>query len=122
MAGERTALKVWNRARISWIDGNIPNTGACEDWDELRLGTLIADVYPNPLDVNNTIIVKVKNAQPVYLQVTDVMGRTMYSKTINAVPVSNAVTDIHTETWAPGMYIFTFSNNAGEKITKKIIR
>jgi hypothetical protein len=120
--GEMDALKQWIHDRLKWLDANIPNTGACEDWDVTRTGTMQADVYPNPVDVNNTIRIKVKNSQVVYLQVTDAMGRLMHSQKINAAPINNYITDVRITSWPHGLYIFHFANEAGEKIVKKVIR
>ncbi|NJO25688.1 MAG: T9SS type A sorting domain-containing protein [Bacteroidia bacterium] len=120
--GEITMLKQWIKNRLAWIDTNMPNTGACEDWPLNLQGTLTADVYPNPLAANNTIIIKTKKSQLVYLRVTDVMGRVMHSQKINAVPVTNFIFNINTESWQKGIYFFGFSNDEGENILKKIVK
>jgi hypothetical protein len=120
--GEISELKQWIHNRLNWIDNNIPNEGACEDWPLNTQGTLIADIYPNPLSSNNAIIIKVKNNQTVYLQVMDAMGRLVHSQKINAAPVSNYITNINTAAWQKGIYFFSFSNSNGEKILKKVLK
>jgi hypothetical protein len=40
--GEITYLKEWLANRLFWIDHNIPNAGACEDWEEEGAETLQA--------------------------------------------------------------------------------
>jgi len=121
-SGEISALKQWITNRLAWIDANIPNTGACEDWPLNLKGTLTADVYPNPLGTNNTIVVKTKMNQAVYLRVTDALGRIVHSQKINAAAVSNYITNINTGSWQKGIYFFSFRNENGETVLKKVIK
>jgi hypothetical protein len=120
--GEITSLKQWIRARLDWLDRNMPNQGACEDWPEGIAGTMLASVFPNPLSSFNSIVIKTKISQPIQLQVMDALGKTVYSQQIQAVPVSNYITNVHTETWARGVYFFIFSTQSGEKIIRKLAR
>ncbi len=48
MSGEITALKEWITNRLYWIDHNIPNAGACEDWQDIANENLEVSIYPNP--------------------------------------------------------------------------
>jgi hypothetical protein len=115
-------MKQWITNRLVWLDDHMPNRGACEDWPVDASGTLIAEVYPNPLSTANTIVIKTKINQDVYFRVTDAMGRIVHSQKINAVPLSNYITNLHTESWQKGIYIFSFANKEGEKIVKKVLK
>jgi hypothetical protein len=121
-AGEITLLKEWIKNRLYWIDNNIPNNGACEDWPDDTKGTMFAEVFPNPTNGTGTIIVKTKNPQPVILNVYDGMGRKVYAQNINAIPVSNFITINKMNSWQAGIYYFVFSNKTGEKINLKIMK
>ena len=91
--GEIMALKEWIASRLFWIDYNIPNAGACEDWEDIATESLQVSIYPNPNDgVDYTIRLKIKDQQTISLNVFDGTGRLVHSQNINAVPVSNFVT------------------------------
>jgi hypothetical protein len=124
-AGEISTLKQWLTNRLYWLDNNMPNKGACEDWPADAPGTLIAEVYPNPLASpgnTNTLVIKTKIAQEVWFRVTDAMGRTVHAQKINAVPLSNFITNLPKDAWPQGIYIFSFMTKTGEKIVKKLVR
>lgn len=121
--GEVAALKEWVHNRLFWLDNNMPNEGACEDWPANFVETMKVEIFPNPAgETNLTIKIKVKSEQPVTLQVTDAMGRLMHSQRINAMPATNYITNINSAAWAKGLYFFRFSNTTGEKIITKVIR
>jgi len=120
--GEILALKEWIKNRLYWIDYNIPNTGACEDWPPEAKGTILVEIFPNPTNGNGTIIVKTKNPQAIILNVFDGMGRKVHTQKINALPVSNSISLNKMSIWQAGIYYFIFSNNTGEKITRNIMK
>ena len=121
--GEITYLKEWLANRLFWIDHNIPNAGACEDWEEEGAETLQANIYPNPTNgMEYTIRLKTKGSQKVKMDVFDVMGRLVHSQNINTVPVSNFISISGMNKWQAGIYYFVFRNNDGEKVTKKIMK
>jgi hypothetical protein len=120
---EISALKQWITDRVFWLDNNLPNEGACEVWPPGVDETMQVEVFPNPAGAENiTIKVKVKNEQVVNLQITDAMGRLIHSQKINALPVSNYITNLNSGRWARGLYFFRFSTTTKEKIVKKVIR
>ncbi len=122
-AGEISMLKEWLANRLSWIDYNIPNAGACEDWEDIATESLQVTIYPNPNNgVDGTIKIKTKDPQIVYLNVFDGIGRLVYSQRINAVPVTNLVAIDGMKKWQTGIYYFTFSGKDGKKISKKILK
>jgi hypothetical protein len=121
--GEVAALKEWVHNRLFWLDNNMPNEGACEDWPANFVETMKVEIFPNPAgETNLTIKIKVKSEQPVTLQVTDAIGRLMHSQRINALPPINYINNINTAGWSKGLYFFRFSNTTGEKIITKVIR
>ncbi|HKC36417.1 MAG TPA: T9SS type A sorting domain-containing protein, partial [Chitinophagaceae bacterium] len=121
--GEINALKEWIVSRLFWIDYNIPNAGACEDWQDIADENLQVSIYPNPNNgIDATIKIKTKDPQTIYLNVFDGIGRLVHSQSINAVPVSNFITIEAMKKWQAGIYYFIFSNKDGEKISKKIVK
>jgi hypothetical protein len=120
--GEISLLKEWLTNRLYWIDNNLPNSGACEDWPVEVEGTMKADIYPNPNNGDGVIRVKTKISQLILLNVFDGMGRRVHSQSIHAVPVSNFISLEKMKGWQPGIYYFIFTNKAGEKITRKVMK
>jgi Secretion system C-terminal sorting domain len=118
----RNPLKQWLSDRLTWIDINIPNTGACRDWPVDAVGTMIASIYPNPVAANVTVTVQSKNDQPISLRITDAIGRVVYVKQINAIAGINTFTGLNLFKWQKGMYTFSFKNADGEKIVKQIVK
>ena len=122
-SGEITSLKEWISNRLSWIDNNIPNAGACEDWRDITNENLEVSIYPNPNNgIDATIKVKTKELQIIYLNVFDGVGRLVHTQSINAVPVSNLITIEEAKKWQTGIYYFVFTNKYGEKVSKKIMK
>ena len=122
-SGEIIALKEWITNRLSWIDNNIPNAGACEDWQDIVSEKLEVSIYPNPNNgIDATIKIKTKDPQTIYLKVFDGVGRLVHTQSINAVPVSNLITIEEAKKWQTGIYYFVFSNKDGEKVSKKVMK
>jgi len=120
---EISVLKQWITDRVYWMDNNMPNEGACEDWPPNATEKIQIEVYPNPVGNNNiTIKIKVRDIQTIRLQVLDVLGRQIHSQQINTVPVSNYITNLDLATWPKGLYFFKFTTETGEKIVAKVIR
>lgn len=121
--GEITALKEWLTSRLRWIDYNIPNAGACEDWQEIATESLEAEIYPNPNNGSNiTVKIKTKDPQIIYLKVFDGSGRLVHSQAINAMPVSNFITIDDMPKWQTGIYYFIFSDKNDKKVIRKLMK
>ena len=122
-AGEISALKEWLTNRLIWIGYNIPNSGACEDWEDIATESLQVTIVPNPNNgVDGTIRMKIKDPQTIYLNVFDGLGRLVHSQSINAVPITNLISIDGMKKWQTGIYYFTFSDKDGKKISKKILK
>jgi hypothetical protein len=121
-AGQLNDLKQWLTSRLLWIDNNIPNRGNCMDWPANVSGTLIVKIYPSPFSNNLNVLVQCKKAQLLTLQVSSASGQVMYARQINAAIGVNAITDLHPEKWAAGIYNFYISNDVGEKITQRVVK
>jgi hypothetical protein len=121
--GEITALKEWLNNRLRWIDFNIQNAGACEDWEDIAAEDLQVDIYPNPNNGTDvTIKLKTKDPQTIYVSVFDGVGKLVHAQGINAVPVSNVLVIDGMRKWQTGIYYFIFSATSGQKVTKKLIK
>jgi hypothetical protein len=119
---EISTLKKWLTSRISWIDNNIPNTGACADWPADVNGTMIIKVFPSPFKNNLQVQVQSKKAQTIKLQVSNAMGQVVFAKQISAVVGINVLTDFGYIKWAAGVYNFYFTNEDGENILERVVR
>ena len=121
--GEIITLKNWLVSRLQWIDYNIPNAGACEDWQDFATEDMQVAVYPNPNNGTDvTIRVKIKEAQTIYLKVYDNTGRLVHSQNIIAMPVSNFVTIGEMKKWQTGIYYFQFTDAGGDKKSVKVLK
>jgi CotH kinase protein/Secretion system C-terminal sorting domain len=121
--GEISTLKEWIGSRLFWIDHNIPNAGACEDWEDISTTSLHVEIFPNPTNgTDATIRIKTKEPQTVSLNVFDGVGRLVHTQSVKAVPVSNLVTIHGMNKWQSGIYYFVFSNKDREKISKKVMK
>jgi hypothetical protein len=120
--GEITVLKEWIGSRLFWVDHNIPNSGACEDWQDIATESLEVAIFPNPNNgIDGTIRIKTKDLQTIYLNVFDGLGRLTHSQTINAIPVTNLISIDGMKKWQTGIYYFIFSDKNGEKVTRKVM-
>jgi hypothetical protein len=121
--GEINALKDWLSNRLFWIDHNLPNRGACEDWQDMTTGSFEVNIYPNPTNgVEYTVQVKTKETQTISVNVFDGTGRLAHQQSIQTVPVSNFITIDGMKKWQSGVYYFIFSDSNGEKKSVKLIK
>jgi hypothetical protein len=121
--GEIGYLKEWLKNRLFWIDYNIPNAGACEDWQDIATEPLQVTVYPNPNNgIDYTIKLKSKEQQTISLNVFDGTGKLVHTQNINAVPGSNFITITGMNKWQTGIYYFVFTDADGNKKAVKILK
>ena len=114
-------LKDWINNRLIWLDGNMPNSGACYDMPPVVLEDFAVSIAPNP--VQGTAILKVisKFNVEVQIQVTDMKGRlmgvqkAMLNIGINTLP-------LNTGGWTAGVYNLTLTTANGNKVSKRIIK
>lgn len=119
--GEITSLKEWLTARISWISSAIPNAGPCYDYPAAEKASIIAHFYPNPVEDNFSLDIKSKITQKMVVRITDAAGRTMLSQSYSLHYGENFFT-IQTSQWAPGIYVFSYQADSGEKGIKKLVK
>lgn len=119
--GEISSLKSWIRARLQWIDVNLPNTGACYDYPADRKETIIVSINPNPLQGKGTVMIQSKNDQSLRMQVCDAMGRIVLSKQIQLRGGINTA-DLNSDRWATGIYFISMQSSNGDKYVKTMLR
>lgn len=114
-------LKDWLNARLEWINSNIPNKGDCYDFPPDYKQSLLVKVIPNPVTTVAYAEVISKYAQPVSLQVTDMLGRTLGSQQIvlrygiNRIPLP-------ADRWGSGVYFIRFTTTNGETLSTRIVK
>lgn len=118
---EITTLKSWISQRLQWIDQNIPNQGACSDWDSAATGTIVVRIDPNPFTSDPIASILSKSRQTVFLQVIDAVGRIVHKDEWEIQYGTNSVL-IPSRTWARGAYFFRFSTSSGDKVVKKMMK
>jgi hypothetical protein len=120
---EITYLKSWIHDRLQWIDANIPNAGACLDYNYPVdvTASIIVSVQPNPITGNGIVSVQSNMPQAVSLNVFDMMGQRVYSSQYNLSFGYNTL-NISSAPWATGIYLFNFRTSAGEKFVYKAVK
>ncbi|HRG23394.1 MAG TPA: CotH kinase family protein [Chitinophagaceae bacterium] len=118
---EITTLKEWLMARTSWISSSIPNAGPCYDYPAAEKASIIPAFYPNPITNHFTLDIKSKMTQALMVQITDAMGRSVWKQTYSLQYGENYYT-VHTDHWAPGIYLLSYKASGGEKGTKKLLK
>ncbi|MES1218757.1 MAG: CotH kinase family protein [Bacteroidota bacterium] len=119
--GEISTLKQWLLNRLFWIDNNISNKGACGDYPADVKESVIISFYPNPFSSDKNLVIQSRIAQQLSLQVSDAMGRQLFTGQFPLTPVFNKI-NLNTDRWPPGVYFFQFSNSSGEKFTRKVMK
>lgn len=103
----------------------IVTSGACSDTSNIITITTIGlneleasiSIYPNP--VNDVLYIKTTNIAGDKLSYTvcDLMGRKL---TQSIITNTNQIVDL--SGYAPGMYMLTITNTAGQKLTHRIVK
>ncbi|HLG38668.1 MAG TPA: CotH kinase family protein [Chitinophagaceae bacterium] len=116
-------LKSWIHDRLLWIDENLPNSGACAEYNYPSnvQESLFISIRPNPLTGNGNIIVESRMAQPVNLNVFDMNGRKIYASRYNLSYGYNSL-NIPSGSWSTGVYFLSFETSAGEKFVRKVVK
>jgi CotH kinase protein/Secretion system C-terminal sorting domain len=118
---EISVLKDWLAARLAWIDGNIPNKGACFEYPANVNASVIINFYPNPVQGELIVSVKSRVNQSLQMQVHDAMGREIYTNSYQVTAGANQLM-IQTAAWAPGVYFIRYDAASGEKATHKLVK
>lgn len=120
-AGEMAALKAWIHDRLTWIDANLPNNGACYDYPADKPGNIIVELYPNPVNAATAVQVQSRFNQQATLRVIDAMGREiMHSR--YALSFGRNRIPINATGWAAGVYFVHLQTDNGDRVIKSILR
>jgi len=119
--GELQTLKTWLAARIGWLDKNLPNTGNCANFPVTIETNFLIKNLPNPFNFNNNISIQSAINQPISITITDILGRQMHAKIVN-VTAGYTTIPITIPYLTKGIYFLSFTNAAGQKITKKMLQ
>jgi hypothetical protein len=118
---EISTLKGWLDSRLQWIDANLPNTGACFDFPVNSIATIIVQIAPNPVQSATNIQIQSRFDQSVYIQVTDMLGRSMGVRKM-AVKAGINQLPLRADAWSAGVYYLTISSDKGDKFTQKLVK
>jgi len=120
--GEINALKSWIASRLQWLDQNMPNAGACMDYQYPGVQQpVIISINPNPFQGNAIIHIESPTAQAISLNVFDAIGRKVASTGYNLLAGINTVNLVSGQ-WMTGVYFFNFETATGEKVVYKAIK
>lgn len=75
--------------------------------------------YPNPVNGLTNINISLKKASTINMEVTDLVGKVVYSQEFTAQSGSNTVT-LKTNNWQAGVYFYTVTVD-GQKVTKQMV-
>jgi len=119
--GEIQALKNWISFRVQWIDGNLPNVGACGNPNTIPVA-LSMTVYPNPIEGIGKLKVTSGEEQQVTVRIIDMEGRLKMIVNANLVKGLNQF-DLNTSGWASGVYILEVTSKDGkDKLRQKLVK
>ncbi len=121
-AGEISTLKQWLASRTDWLDKNIPNTGSCGSFPTGSTESIFVKIYPNPFHNNLSVFLQSSSSQLVNLQISNAQGQLLFTKQFTAATGINMVSGIPFSNWPAGGYVFTFTNNQGEKLVKRVVK
>lgn len=121
--GEISTLKNWIASRLQWMDANMPNIGACSDYQYPGnvSDPIIVSIQPNPFQANCNISVQAIANQSLELNIYDAVGRKMFSVRQDVTAGISSIT-IPSSHWGTGVYFFHFQTEAGVRIVLKAIR
>ena len=119
-AAELSTLKDWLRNRLNWIDGNLPDAGACADFANMTENLRFA-VYPNPIGNHSEITVTAKLEQQITLRVVDATGRFVQQQT-QTVPPGTTKIKLNSASWGSGVFMVEVRNRNQEGGIVKVIR
>ncbi|ULQ53664.1 CotH kinase family protein [Flavihumibacter fluvii] len=121
-AEEISSLKTWITQRLAWLDGNMPNKGACADWPVDAAGSLVLTAYPNPFEGNGlNVKVRSKFKQNILYEVFDMSGRKLDKRNIDLQTGENSVA-MNADRWPAGVYLIRISNSSGELMKTRIVK
>lgn len=119
--GEIRTLKTWLSARLSWIDRNLPNVGACSDYPAGVSASIIPSIYPNPSQSAYTLRVQSKEAQSLLLKIFNTSGQLMTTRQFDLQKGFNYYT-LDASRWQAGAYFLHLQSGLGDKALEKLLK
>lgn len=119
--GEIETLKQWLSLRLDWIDKNLVNTGTCADYPANVNSSFMVTNMPNPFRSGDRVMMQSRENQLLRVKAMDATGRLMWYSSYN-LTTGNNYFSVPVADWANGIYFFEFTNEKGEKQTKRIVR
>jgi len=83
-------------------------------------GLSVNQNYPNPFNKTTQITYNLVNSSDVVFTVCDITGRTMVNNVYTSVEPGQHIINLNANTFAPGIYFYTFKVN-GNEVTKKMV-
>jgi hypothetical protein len=118
---EIALLRSWITSRIGWIDDNLPRTGLCAEALPGFQGELSISVHPNPIRDGGQLVIDVRSLTRFEMLVTDMSGRILVSKNVEA-RVGRNVIPLNAGSWPAGAYTVTLLSEKGEPYTYRIVK
>ncbi|MBS1654959.1 MAG: CotH kinase family protein [Bacteroidetes bacterium] len=118
---EVAVLKDWLFKRMTWINNNLQNVGACYDYPNSVKESVIISTGPNPFRDIFYFTVKSRIDQNLLLHLTDVSGKVIYKK---QQPVAAGINQLQVN-WgylSAGVYFCTTTTSSGEKTTIRLVK
>jgi hypothetical protein len=120
-AQELTYLKAWLRDRMQWITNSLPNTGVCYDFPTDYSGSMIVNLFSNPIQGEGKMEVKSRYRQEVEVTVLDMLGRNMGTRRSTVNP-GVSVVSLQSANWRPGIYFVRIVSTTGDKFTFRVVK
>jgi CotH kinase protein len=118
---EITVLKNWINNRLTWIDANIANRGACYDFPAIETKSLLVKLVSNPVNSNAHLSIQSRNNQKVAFRLIAMNGQLLWTSEQD-IPAGTSQLKIPTHLKGAGVYLLKIVSATGEKTTIKLLQ
>jgi hypothetical protein len=100
---------------------------ASDEWVDMAVhnmaieGNSFAECYPNPASESVTLPVTLSRSQELSVRVTDILGRSMYTRDAELFDAGAHQLNIDTRTFSKGMYYVTIMLASGERYSAQFV-
>ncbi len=118
---EISVLKNWINNRLTWIDANITNSGACYDFPATETKSLLVKLLSNPVNGNALLSIQSRNNQRVAFRLINMNGQLLWNSEQSVAAGTSQLT-IPTQSNSTGIYLLKIVSATGEKTTIKLLQ
>lgn len=103
---------VFARVNVNWV--------GVDDLNNENM--FVSQNYPNPATSSTSIRVTLKKSADIVINITDILGKTVYSQTISDSPAGTREITINTADWNSGVYSYTVTSGSQRSSQTMIVK